>query len=507
MKRYCGSGDNECETGTSYYYGWLNKMGLDDTKPYERKGIECLGDSCPAANGWQDCVAAASHLPCPTFKLSPCQESFSWLKPHFTFIKQDKEAKYYKVEALFPLVSMNSNLYTEDELIRGARTLKGKPVNINHSRFRPDDVSVRRAEYEDGCVEVLLRVSFKAKYLGQRITDLIDAEQILHVSIEADCEESPWVIGDGEITVGCIGLEFTGLALLTKDVLPGVPLTRIMPVEKLVQSFLPVMQGDEKELERNESVVAADGVQAVVKKTPCAHEVRIAELRLELSEKKRELSGLQEKLKIADAKLKTKEADLRAKDEEMATLKKESAAKIVTVEEGAALKLRAKDAELKAKDDEVTAVKARLEGRITEVEAAVQAKAESMEAAENEVSEAGKRAVDAETRLSEMRSNFGDVSDRLEKKTAELERLRKKFEELVEERDALSSSVGDFETKLNECSEKAFNFAQHNLELTNTLTARNDEIVRLNDKVGELEQALDKAKRHAKQVSRIQVRI
>ena len=95
LQRYCGSREDECEKGKDVYYAWLSKLGLDDTRPYEGK--------MPAEQA----------------------EGFSWVTPHFSVIRQDREARYYEVEALFPLVSMNRNLYTEAELLRGARTLKG----------------------------------------------------------------------------------------------------------------------------------------------------------------------------------------------------------------------------------------------------------------------------------------------------------------------------------------------------------------------------------------------
>lgn len=85
------------EKGTQYFHMWINQLGLDDTKPY-------------------------SHS----------REKFQWAQSHFRFIRQDPRAKYYEVEAAFPLSSMNRNVYTEFELERAARTLVGKPVNINH---------------------------------------------------------------------------------------------------------------------------------------------------------------------------------------------------------------------------------------------------------------------------------------------------------------------------------------------------------------------------------------
>ena len=202
MKRYCGAADKECEKGKSIYYAWLRAHNLDDTKPY-RKPQEGV-------------------------------EAFKWAQPIIKLTKEDKEAKYYKVEALFPISSMNNNVYTEEELIRAARTLVGKPVNLNHEH-RLYGVEIIDAEYEDGAIECLLRVEKNAQFNGRKIVELIDQGEIMHVSIEGTCratEPTP----EGK---KCEGLILTGLALLTKDVLPGIPLTRIMPVERLVESFNP----------------------------------------------------------------------------------------------------------------------------------------------------------------------------------------------------------------------------------------------------------------------------
>ena len=202
MKRYCGSPDEECEKGKRIYYAWLKKLGLDDTKPY--------------------------RMP---------QERFSWAKQTLQYVRQDEDAKYYKVEALFPLVSMNRNVYTEDELVRAARTLIGKPVNLNHKAIFLDGVEVIDAEYEDGAVEVLLRVPKNSEVDGRKLIDLIDSGEIIHVSIEASCRHVTPTVMSGEVGRKCEGLIFTGLALLSKDVLPGVPLTRIMPAEAIVEAY------------------------------------------------------------------------------------------------------------------------------------------------------------------------------------------------------------------------------------------------------------------------------
>jgi len=201
MKRYCGSPDNECEKGRQIYYAWLNAHGLDDTKPYRKP-----------------------------------QEAFKWAEPTIKFAREDEEAKYYKVEALFPVSSMNMNLYSEEELLRSARTLIGKPVNMNHESPL-EEVEIIDAEFEDGAVEALLRVSRDAEFNGKKIIDMIENDEILHVSVEGSCRNRKMQSMNDEIGFSCEGLVLTGLALLQKDVLPGVPLTRIQPVEKIIEDF------------------------------------------------------------------------------------------------------------------------------------------------------------------------------------------------------------------------------------------------------------------------------
>ncbi len=54
-------------------------------------------------------------------------------------MKEDKDAVYYKVEALFPVESMNKDSppFTRDEVLQAARSLTGKPSDPNqdHSKM------------------------------------------------------------------------------------------------------------------------------------------------------------------------------------------------------------------------------------------------------------------------------------------------------------------------------------------------------------------------------------
>ena len=218
MKRYCGSPNDECEEGKRAYYAWLNMHSLDDTKPYRKP-----------------------------------QEAFRWAKPTIELTKEDPEAKYYKVEALFPVSSMNNNLYSEDELLRAARTLIGKPVNMNHESPPLEGVKIIDAEFEDGAVEALLQVSRNAEFNGKKIIDMIENGEIIHVSIEGSCRSRKMQSVNGESGFSCEGLVLTSLALLQNEVLPGIPLTRIKPVEKIIEEF---MAEEDKAMNRGKSMIA-----------------------------------------------------------------------------------------------------------------------------------------------------------------------------------------------------------------------------------------------------------
>jgi len=221
MWRYC-KGETECDEGKQIYYAWLKKLGLDDSKPYV--------------------------YPQET------REKFSWIQPHIQFIKEDEQAKYFKIEALFPLTSMNWNIYTREELIRACRTLIGKHTDLNHTTEILQEVQTVDADYEDDTVECLDRV-----LKGSKTLSMLEKGEILQVSIEADCLRGSELTPEGWT---CEGLVFTGKAYLTKDVLPGVPLTRIMPVEKLVESFKGIIMEKEEKEQKAETKDQVSGKEA-----------------------------------------------------------------------------------------------------------------------------------------------------------------------------------------------------------------------------------------------------
>jgi hypothetical protein len=196
------------EEGQKLFDLWIKKMSLDPDKPYRKKENE---------------------------------ESFKWAEKTIKMFKEEEYFKLYKVEALFPVTSMNRNVYTEDELLRSARTLVGKVPNINHTGKPMKGCLIIGAEYESRTVECLLQVDKEAKSPWEFLwtqhldedSEVPEEHHMIHVSIEANCLSGRG--NDGE----CKGLVFSGIAGLTKETLPGVPLTRILPVEILnIESIL-----------------------------------------------------------------------------------------------------------------------------------------------------------------------------------------------------------------------------------------------------------------------------
>ncbi len=191
--KYWGKDEGEQE-----YQAWIKALNLDETKPY-----------------------AFSQ-----------REKFSFLKPMLARLKEDTENVYYRVLVGFPLTSMNNNLYTRSKLAAAASSLVDAfDCNINHlPGHNLPGVRYIAAKFEDGAVEAVLKVPKSVRCAvdltrhmydigeGKPLYELIDEGIFYNQSLEAD-EEG--------------GFHFTGSALLTKDVLPGIPLSKIMPLEGL----------------------------------------------------------------------------------------------------------------------------------------------------------------------------------------------------------------------------------------------------------------------------------
>ena len=216
---YCKGKEGPCPKGETEYYVWLNALQLDETLPYGQ-----------------------------------ARESFSWKRENIHFIREDPDNKYYEVLVGFPVESMNGNVYHESDLIAAAMSLKGAHPSLNHKDefwFSPENpnnkwgvLTVTGGKYEEGSVEAMLQVPKAAVCPicnGRKMVDLIDEHKIVNVSLEGGCKvgyDAP--NGAHE----CVGFEFNkkGFSLLTSDVLPGIPMARIFPME----AYLPFSEARHK---------------------------------------------------------------------------------------------------------------------------------------------------------------------------------------------------------------------------------------------------------------------
>jgi len=174
--------------------------GLDIEKPYSNQAQikECWGSVC---------------------------EAYNWAKPLIKYLREDKEAKYWKVRALTANVSMGPARadYTDlRELERAAPTLTWRPLNLNHdpSKMLPfPDNRVDWAEYEDSAVECIIRIHNSQTGVQQALEN----GDIVNPSIEGE-PRGGYRTKDGRKVPKWYN--FTALALLEKGVtLPGVPAT------------------------------------------------------------------------------------------------------------------------------------------------------------------------------------------------------------------------------------------------------------------------------------------
>ena len=189
--------------GEEQYYQWLNALHLDERLCY-----------------------------------SQTHEKFQWAKDMLKTVGEDAENKYYKVLVAFPLESMNGNIYKEADLQEDARIVtKGHP-SLNHKdeyRFCPESkwgaVYVTGAEYEDGAVEALLKVpkTTVCPLTGERLYTVIDQKRIVNVSLEG------FTASNGRFHFN----EQIPFTLLMSNVLPGIPLARIFPIETKLEAYLP----------------------------------------------------------------------------------------------------------------------------------------------------------------------------------------------------------------------------------------------------------------------------
>ncbi len=221
--------------GESEYYSWLKTLSLDESREY-----------------------------------GAAKESFQWAKDMLKYLREDTENKYYSVLVGFPIASMNGNVYHERDLIAAATNIKGKHPSLNHKNefhFSPNNprnhwgiLPIVDAKYEDGAVEAILQVPKTAicpVCNGKKMIELIDSGKIVNVSLEGSCAS-----GYGG---NCEGFTFSDppFTLLTSDVLPGMPLARIKPLEHIMVEALQVSTKNigEKKMTIKPKIIETDAKQ------------------------------------------------------------------------------------------------------------------------------------------------------------------------------------------------------------------------------------------------------
>jgi len=187
-----------------------------------------------------------------TLEYGQARESYLWKREDLQFVKEDALNKYYEVEVGFPTKSMNGNVYKKRDLIAASLTLKGKHPSLNHKdefwfspqnpRNRWGTIDIIEGRFHEGISKALIKVPkdmICPICNGKKMTELIDSRRIVNVSLEGDCKG-----GICPTTGECEGFFYTDppFTLLTTSVLPGIPMTRIKPLE----SYMPLRSSNKR---------------------------------------------------------------------------------------------------------------------------------------------------------------------------------------------------------------------------------------------------------------------
>lgn len=225
-------GDKE---GKDRYYAWLNSRKLDDTKPYSNSQIQ-------------------KNAKCQQCTKRLC-ESLDAFKPLVKLLKNDTTGKTYEIEAHFALPSMNNVLYTREEMRQASTSMMNKRVDLNH-RFPPAygkewlikgadilaaSACSRQLETCSGgfksidwlaCLVHVNNGTVDAK--GRDVQEAIKSGVYHAVSAESHANGEAIDSSGNRVP---IGMEYDGLAFLDEEALPGFPLTRITPLEAVMEQI------------------------------------------------------------------------------------------------------------------------------------------------------------------------------------------------------------------------------------------------------------------------------
>lgn len=274
------------------------RLRHSDFKKINRQFLHHIKDECDAIKRYYHWIAALNLDETCSYANS-MREQFKWVRRHVDFKawKEDRHAKYWMVDAAYPVESMNENIYSLQELQEATRTAKGTSANLNH-KFPLPTVSIEAAKYEDGVAECVVRVPKNLMCpicdTSKTINELIEDGEIVNVSLEAVCTL------ESDDPRKCEGMEFTGLALLTNATLPGIPLTRLMPLEHImVEAFKAETQTKQKiNLKEKNNMKKVTKIRLVAKEQD---EEPSTNLQTQLTSLQKEIDTLNDKVYGADA--------------------------------------------------------------------------------------------------------------------------------------------------------------------------------------------------------------
>ena len=182
-------------------------------------------------------------------------ERFSWFRDDFKNTSQVGNKIRIKGKALYATISKNNRQYIEDELLKSARTLAGKPIDVNHSVSaweakvaagetndpKPKTVGhILDADYEDGYIEYVAEINDN-EYV-RKLKDRANMETeayiekwgkhpIHGVSVDAIYRYPQNATEKDDPTIP-IGIQFVRLSLVEDPETPGISGTTIELMEK-----------------------------------------------------------------------------------------------------------------------------------------------------------------------------------------------------------------------------------------------------------------------------------
>lgn len=149
-------------------------------------------------------------------------------------------------EAIHPIKTYHPSewpsvrVYLEDELQKAARTLRGAPLLLDHTR--PLNGRVLDAWYEDGAIKYIAELN------DEGVLSMIRSGIIRHCSVEYDWRSLERVNG-----LAPRGIRFIGLSLL-KDFPPGDPKTKVQVWEGIIRRLKNSVSGRAIVTPMNESI-------------------------------------------------------------------------------------------------------------------------------------------------------------------------------------------------------------------------------------------------------------